>query len=118
MRGAERYLAVLFIHLQIPSSEKYGKLVGFNENFTILDESDAQGAIGIIRAKLGYNKNEKRFPLKHTIAAVLSKSVNKNAPIEFILNTEYPHFMGSLDSIKVIQMEYQKYKKKNTDGLR
>ncbi|HEY5500590.1 MAG TPA: ATP-dependent helicase [Candidatus Humimicrobiaceae bacterium] len=90
---------------------KYGKLVGFNENFTILDESDAQGAIGIIRAKLGYNKNEKRFPLKHTIAAVLSKSVNKNAPVEFILNTEYPHFMGSLDGIKIIQMEYRKYKK-------
>jgi DNA helicase II / ATP-dependent DNA helicase PcrA len=90
---------------------KYGKLVGFNENFTILDESDAQGAIGIIRAKLGYNKNEKRFPLKHTIAAVLSKSVNKNTPVETILNTEYPHFMGSLDGIKIIQMEYQKYKK-------
>ena len=90
---------------------KYGKLVGFTENFSILDESDAEGAIGIIRAKLGYNKAEKRFPLKHTIAAVISKSINKNTPIELILNTEYPHFMDNLDSIKLIQMEYQKYKK-------
>ncbi len=90
---------------------KYAKLVGFNENFTILDESDAEGAIGIIRAKLGYNKTEKRFPLKHTIAAVISKSINKNTPIELILNTEYPHFMDNLDSIKLIQMEYRKYKK-------
>jgi len=90
---------------------KYAKLVGFNENFTILDESDAEGAIGIIRAKLGYNKTEKRFPLKHTIAAVLSKSINKNTHIELILSTEYPHFMDSLESIKLIQMEYQKYKK-------
>ncbi|MHB1254309.1 MAG: UvrD-helicase domain-containing protein, partial [Candidatus Humimicrobiaceae bacterium] len=88
---------------------KYAKLVGFNENFTILDEGDAEDAIGIIRAKLGYNKTEKRFPLKHTIAALLSKSVNKNTPVEFLLNTEYPHFMDSLDGIKVIQMEYQKY---------
>jgi DNA helicase-2/ATP-dependent DNA helicase PcrA len=90
---------------------KYAKLVGFNENFTILDEGDAEDAIGIIRAKLGYNKTEKRFPLKHTIAALLSKSVNKNTPVELILNTEYPHFIDSLAGIKVIQMEYQKYKK-------
>ncbi|MCE5328960.1 ATP-dependent helicase, partial [bacterium] len=90
---------------------RYAKFVGFNENFTILDESDSEGAIGIIRAKLGYNKTEKRFPLKHTITEVISKSINKNTPIDFILNTEYPHFMDSLDGIKMIQMEYQKYKK-------
>ena len=90
---------------------KYAKFVGFTENFTILDEGDAQGAIGILRAKLGFNKTEKRFPLKHTIAAILSKSVNKNTPVELIINTEYPHFTGSLDGIKIIQMEYCKYKK-------
>ncbi|MCL5072293.1 MAG: UvrD-helicase domain-containing protein, partial [Actinobacteria bacterium] len=90
---------------------RYAKFVGFNENFTILDESDSESAIGIIRAKLGYNKTEKRFPLKHTITEVISKSVNKNIPIDFVLNTEYPHFMDSLDGIKMIQIEYQKYKK-------
>jgi len=90
---------------------KYAKLLGFTENFTILDEGDAQGAIGILRAKLGFNKTEKRFPLKHTIAAILSKSVNKNATVESIVNMEYPHFTGSLDGIKIIQMEYCKYKK-------
>ena len=90
---------------------KYAKFAGFNENFTIIDENDAENAIGIIRARLGYNKTEKRFPLKHTIARLISKSVNKNIPVEFILNTEYPHFMDSLEGIKIIQMEYIKYKK-------
>lgn len=90
---------------------KYAKLVGFNENFTILDKSDAESVLGIIRAKLGYNKTEKRFPLRHTIGEVISKSINKNTLVEFVLNSEYPHFIDSLDGIKVIQMEYQKYKK-------
>jgi DNA helicase-2/ATP-dependent DNA helicase PcrA len=90
---------------------KYAKFAGFNENFTIIDENDAENAIGIIRARLGYNKTEKRFPLKHTIARLISKSVNKNIPVEFILNTEYPHFMDSLEGIKIIQMEYTRYKK-------
>lgn len=90
---------------------RYAKLVGFNENFTILDESDSESAIGIIRAKLGYNKTEKRFPLKHTIAGVISKSINKNIPMEFIISSEYPHFIDSLDGIKIIHIEYQKYKK-------
>src|SRR5450830_1160546 len=74
---------------------KYAKLVGFNENFTILDKSDAESVIGIIRAKLGYNKTEKRFPLKHTIGEVISKSINKNTLVEFVLNSEYPHFIDS-----------------------
>ncbi|MHB8279649.1 MAG: ATP-dependent helicase, partial [Candidatus Humimicrobiaceae bacterium] len=56
-------------------------------------------------------KTEKRFPLKHTIGEVISKSINKNTLVEFVLNSEYPHFIDSLDGIKVIQMEYQKYKK-------
>ncbi|MCL4385227.1 MAG: ATP-dependent helicase [Actinobacteria bacterium] len=90
---------------------KYAKFAGFNGNFTIIDENDAENAIGIIRARLGYNKTEKRFPLKHTVAELISKSVNKNIPVEFILNTEYPHFMDSLEGIKIIQMEYTKYKK-------
>lgn len=90
---------------------RYAKLVGFDENFTILDESDSESAIGIIRAKLGYNKTEKRFPLKHTIAEIISKSINKNVPIKDILNIEYPHFIDNLDKVNVIKAEYQKYKK-------
>lgn len=90
---------------------KYSKFAGFQENFTILDDSDSESAIGIIRSRLGYNKTDKRFPLKSTIAGVISKSINKNTDINEILNTDYPHFSQWAEEIKLIQLEYQSYKK-------
>jgi len=90
---------------------RYARFIGFSENFVIIDENDAENAIGIIRAKLGFNKTEKRFPSKHTIAEVISKSVNKNISIEHVLNSDYPHFIDNVEEIKLIQIEYIRYKK-------
>ena len=90
---------------------KYSKILDFGENFTILDESDAESVIGIIRSNLGYNKTKQRFPLRSTIAEVISKSINKNITIDSVINTDYPHFTDYSDDIKLIQIEYQKYKK-------
>jgi DNA helicase-2/ATP-dependent DNA helicase PcrA len=90
---------------------KYSKFIGFQENFTILDDSDSESAVGIIRSGLGYNKTDKRFPLKSTITGVISRSINKNTDISEILNTDYPHFAHWSEEIKLIQLEYQAYKK-------
>ncbi|MDD3520656.1 MAG: ATP-dependent helicase, partial [Actinomycetota bacterium] len=90
---------------------KYSKFIGFQENFTILDDSDSESAVGIIRSRLGYNKTDKRFPLKSTISDVISKSINRNKDIGEILNTDYPHFVQWSKEIKLIHMEYQSYKK-------
>ncbi|HAX18571.1 MAG TPA: hypothetical protein DCY00_08285 [Actinobacteria bacterium] len=90
---------------------KYAKFTGFQENFTILDDSDSESAVGIIRSRLGYNKKEKRFPLKSTIADVISKSINRNTDIDEILKTDYPHFAQWAEEIKIIHMEYQSYKR-------
>ena len=90
---------------------KYAGLIGFNNNFTILDRSDAEDAINIIRTQLGFNKKEKRFPKKATILKVISKSINKSCTIEDVLKEEYPQFIDNLSDIQKINEQYKVYKR-------
>ncbi len=89
---------------------KYARMVHLSNAFTILDRSDAEDTLNIIRAKLGYNKSERRFPRKGALLDIISKSVNKSENIERILYSEYPQFIEWSDEIKKIYEEYTQYK--------
>lgn len=89
---------------------RYAKALGLANNFSILDESDAEDTINLIRTQLGFNKSEKRFPRKKAILEVISKSVNKSEKLEDVLYDEYPQFLEFSEEIKKIRSEYHKYK--------
>ena len=93
---------------------KYAKLLELNNNFTILDQADAEDAVNLVRTQLGYHKSEKRFPRKHAILEVISKSVNKSEEIADVLYDEYPQFMEFTEEIKKIRQEYNKYKRQKS----
>jgi DNA helicase-2/ATP-dependent DNA helicase PcrA len=89
---------------------RYAKVLSLPNNFTILDESDAQDTVNLIRTQLGFNKTEKRFPRKKAILEVISKAVNKSEKFEDVLYDEYPQFMEFAEELKKIRDEYHKYK--------
>ncbi|MBU1727538.1 MAG: ATP-dependent helicase [Candidatus Omnitrophica bacterium] len=93
---------------------KYGKAIDLNNNFSILDDSDAQDTVNLMRTQLGFHKSEKRFPRKKAILEVISKSVNKSESLEDVLYDEYPQFMEFSEDIKKIRDEYVKYKKQKS----
>jgi len=67
-----------------------------------------------VRTQLGYHKSEKRFPRKHAILEVISKSVNKSEEITDVLYDEYPQIYGITEEIKKIRQEYNKYKRQKS----
>jgi DNA helicase-2/ATP-dependent DNA helicase PcrA len=93
---------------------RYASLVGLSSNFTILDQSDAEDAIGLVRAKLQLDKTDKRFPRKHAILEVISKSTNKSSSIEDVLGQEYPQFKEFAVEINKIRDEYNAYKRQKS----
>jgi DNA helicase-2/ATP-dependent DNA helicase PcrA len=93
---------------------KYAKLLELNNNFTILDQSDAEDVINLIRTQLNLHKSEKRFPRKHALLEVISKSVNKAEEISGVLLDEYPQFIEFSGQIKNIRDEYNKYKRQKS----
>ena len=92
---------------------KYSKLLGLKNNFTIMDQSDAQDVIQHLSGIL-YPKKEKRFPKKSTILEIYSKSVNKEIPVKEIIEKEYFNFVEVQDKIIEIQKAYVKYKREKS----
>lgn len=89
---------------------KYARMLQLSNAFTILDRSDAEDTLNLIRTTLGYNKSEKRFPRKSALLDVLSKSVNKSESLERVLYAEYPQFIEWASEIIRINEEYARYK--------
>jgi DNA helicase II / ATP-dependent DNA helicase PcrA len=55
---------------------RYGRAIRLEPGFTILDRSDAEDLVALVRSQLGLNEKDKRFPRKGTIAEIFSKSEN------------------------------------------
>ncbi|MCX8027259.1 MAG: ATP-dependent helicase [Thermodesulfovibrionales bacterium] len=89
---------------------RYSRFIGFNQDITILDESDTQDAIMRCANSMGLYTQEKRFPKKDTLRTIISISINKNIPISETIKREYPHFIAYSDEINALAKNYVQYK--------
>jgi len=87
--------------------------IGYPEQFTIIDSSDAMDTINLLRGRVGEIKNQKRFPKKSTLYSIFSSSVNRVKSIPEILEEDYPQFQKHAGVIKELRDEYQHYKEMN-----
>ena len=87
--------------------------IGYPENFTIIDTSDAMDTIHLLRARLDDIKQTKRFPKKSTLYSIFSTSINKMISIPDVLENEYPQFKKHADTINTLYNEYANYKRVN-----
>jgi len=92
---------------------KNAKAAGLDPSFTILDQSDNEDVINLIRSQSGLISKEKRFPNKQTLNKVFSLSVNTGRKVEEIIEENYPHFLEQLDRILDIQKVFADYKRRN-----
>ena len=91
---------------------KYAREIGFESNFTVLDQSDMEDALNIIRSRSGFDKEKKRFPQKHTLASIYGLAVNKCIPFEEVLAESFPQFLDQSQKIGEVFQSYIAYKKK------
>jgi len=93
---------------------KYSKAIGLDSNFIILDQSDSEDLINLIRGQMNLAKLKQRFPNKQTILKVISLSKNTSKPIDEILFENYPHFAEHIEKINEIRAKYENYKSTNS----
>ena len=89
---------------------RYASLLGFANAFTILDRTDSEDAINLIRTRLGLDKKIRRFPRKQTIAEIISLAANKTTSVAEVLDTQFPHLFSELDDLSRIEEYYRQYK--------
>ena len=89
---------------------RHGSALGLGSSFTILDRGDSEDAIGLLRARLGLDKKDKRFPRKQTISGLFSMAVNKSRPITALLDEAYAHLAEHAEDLLALEAAYRAYK--------
>lgn len=85
---------------------RYGRVIGLDPGFTILDRGDSEELVNLTRAQIGLGDAGKRFPRKRTIADVFSKCANTLQSLEDVLLKEYAHFGDYLSELTDLQKAY------------
>ena len=92
---------------------KYAPLIGYETNFTILDQSDAEDVLNLIRTRQKYDTKEKRFPRKEALYDLYSRSLNTLTPMNVILAVDYPQYLELESDIQTLHKAYEQYKKQH-----
>ncbi len=93
---------------------RYASLLDFANAFTILDRTDSEDAINLLRSNMGLNKKERRFPRKQTIAKIISLAANKMTSVADVLDSQFPYLFSELDELSQIAEYYRQYKRERS----
>jgi DNA helicase-2/ATP-dependent DNA helicase PcrA len=89
---------------------KYAEEAGLQRNFTVLDQSDTEDLIDLLRRQLRLTR-ERRFPRKRTIAAIFSTMVNKVRSMKQVLNEGYPQFIDERRNLDELYKAFEQFKR-------
>ncbi len=86
--------------------------IGFNSNFSILDEEDARDLMKATTRELGLLQEGKRFPAPGVIKELQSYAVNAMVPLEEAVAIKHPKFEPLLPDIRRVIEGYDAKKRK------
>ena len=91
-----------------------GRPIGLSPSFTIMDRSDSEDVIQLIRSDMGLNTKEKRFPRKQTVGEIFSMTHNKQTKLGDLLESEYPHLVEVSFELAELFTRYSAYKREKS----
>ncbi len=68
----------------------YARAGGLAQEFTVIDRSDAEDFLNVVRNELGLGQKGRRFPQKATCLDIYSRRVNSTQGLREILTSHYP----------------------------
>jgi DNA helicase II / ATP-dependent DNA helicase PcrA len=89
---------------------KYAEEAGVARNFTVLDQSDTEDLIDLLRRQIKL-ESARHFPRKRTIAAIFSMMVNKVQSLKQVLNNEYPQFLDERRNLDTLFKSFEEFKR-------
>jgi len=89
---------------------KFADEAGVAKNFTVLDQSDTEDLIDLLRRQIRLSKAQ-HFPRKRTIAAIFSMMVNKVQTLKQVLNQQYPQFIDERRNLETLFKSFEEFKR-------
>jgi len=93
---------------------RFGAPLGLKPNFTILDRSDMEDVVSLLRTRMGLGSKDRRFPKKGTIAEAISMARNKNRTLEREIEIDFPQLIEHQREILAIAEKYEDYKRERS----
>ena len=89
-----------------PVLREHAAEIGLDPAFTIHDRSDAADQLNMVRRRLGLSRTESRFPEKGTCLDIYSRAVNACEPLETVLASSFPAWIGWAAELKELFAGY------------
>lgn len=90
---------------------KYADRVGFQKNFTIMDEEDAKDMLRVCIKDLKIDTKARRFPSPAVLKSIISYSSNSRKGIGKTVDVKYPNFYDILPEIQAVRDLYEQKKR-------
>lgn len=85
---------------------RHAELLGYNENFSILDEGDQRDLLRLCITDLDVSVEQRRFPSPRVLAGLFSLQINTRQPLEDLLADRYARFVDWSEIIHEIAERY------------
>ncbi|MBU1180190.1 ATP-dependent helicase, partial [Patescibacteria group bacterium] len=104
-------IAGTFHHMANFLLRRYGRTIGLEPNFTIIDEDDKKSLIKASIADAGIDTKQRRFPSPAVLKEIFSFSKNSRNSLEQVLEIKHPKFLEIKEQIKDVRRIFEKKKK-------
>ncbi|MCD6574475.1 ATP-dependent helicase [Candidatus Aerophobetes bacterium] len=107
---ARGILGGTFHHIGNIILRHYAHLLGYENNYTIMDREDSIDLLDACITDL-VNPKEKRFPTSQVLSDINSLALNMERSVENIVQHKYPFLMEEIDNINKVLRRYKERKK-------
>jgi ATP-dependent DNA helicase UvrD/PcrA len=85
--------------------------LGLGAGFGVLDAADAADLLDLVREERGHARATTRFPRKHTVLDIYSRTVNAQAPLGDVLAERFPWCEGHRAALAELFRDYGRRKR-------
>jgi ATP-dependent DNA helicase UvrD/PcrA len=97
--GARRVLGGTFHSVAHRFVRAHGAALGLSAQATLLDAGDAADVLDLVRQGHGHGESGRRFPRKHTLADIYSRTVNAQRSMRDVVVEDFPWCEEHLDAL-------------------
>ncbi len=100
-----------FHHIAYRILRRYAPILGYKNNFTILDSEDSTDLLKLCLKAEGIDRKEKRFPSASVLHSLISYTRNAEITLEEALDMKYPQWLSASETLSTIRDAYMQKKK-------
>ncbi|MBC7188897.1 ATP-dependent helicase, partial [Candidatus Aerophobetes bacterium] len=109
---ARRICGGTFHHVGNIILRRYAHLLGYDNNYTIIDREDSCDILDLCITELKIDIKKRRFPNSKILSDINSFAINTQKDIKRVVEEKYPFFLDDIEKIEKVLQHYQNKKKK------